>query len=155
LEKANEEGQEARVMTVLAAGHGKPLEAEDLGLKKNYTLVASARQPPTYNDLIVEEYAIRHPKMSFIHITPGWVSTNIGRDMHWSLKPVLSAISVFSKSINDCGEYMLSALVSPQYKHGAFHLTDHGEPVPATETYVSDDAREKLVRHYTKEVAVA
>ena len=35
LDKAVEQGQEARFMTVLAPGTGSPLDEADLGLKKN------------------------------------------------------------------------------------------------------------------------
>ena len=54
LEKATTEGQEARVMSVLALGTGNALDATDLGLKKNFSLMRAARQVPTYNDIFVE-----------------------------------------------------------------------------------------------------
>lgn len=54
LEKASSEGQEARVMTVLAPGTGSPLDPNDLGLKKDFSLMRAARQAPTYNDIMVK-----------------------------------------------------------------------------------------------------
>ena len=53
LEKATTEGQEARVMSILAPGTGGALDATDLGLKKNFSLMRAARQAPTYNDIFV------------------------------------------------------------------------------------------------------
>ncbi|KAG8892518.1 hypothetical protein FRB99_002667, partial [Tulasnella sp. 403] len=53
LENAVKEGQEARVSSILSPGYGAPLDTEDLGLKKNYTLPRAASQAPTYNDLMV------------------------------------------------------------------------------------------------------
>lgn len=44
LECAAEAGEEARVVSVLAAGQGKALDAEDLGLKKNWSIPRSFEQ---------------------------------------------------------------------------------------------------------------
>lgn len=54
LEKAKAEGQEARVMSVLDAQRGAPLQEDNLGLKKSYSLAAAAGQGITYNNLMVE-----------------------------------------------------------------------------------------------------
>lgn len=54
LEKAAEKGEDARVFSVLAAGHGGPIDLDDLGLKKSYGLKRKADSATTYNDLMVE-----------------------------------------------------------------------------------------------------
>lgn len=53
LENAANAGEEARVMSILGAGVGGPLDTSDLGLKKNYSVVAAAKQGCTYNDNFV------------------------------------------------------------------------------------------------------
>lgn len=54
LKKAKEAGEEARVLTVLSAGHGGKIDVNDLGLKKGYGLKAAADTATTYNDYLVE-----------------------------------------------------------------------------------------------------
>lgn len=52
--RAQEAGEDAKVMTVLAAGKGGEVDIDDLGLKKDFSLSRAALQAPTYNDLMVE-----------------------------------------------------------------------------------------------------
>lgn len=54
LQKAKDQGQEARVLTVLHPSRGAPLDPNNLGLKKNYSLGLAAGQGITYNNLMVE-----------------------------------------------------------------------------------------------------
>ncbi len=54
LEEAAKNGEEARVVTILAAGQGKPIELDNLGLKKRYSLYKSGVTSPTYNTLLAE-----------------------------------------------------------------------------------------------------
>ncbi len=64
LQKASDEGQETRVMSVLGPGTGATVDINDLGLKKNFSMFRAARQAPTYNAMLVEVCPIRchlHP----------------------------------------------------------------------------------------------
>ena len=54
LERAKEAGEEAKTMSVLGSGKGGEIDAEDLGLKKNFSLTNAALAAPTYNDLMLE-----------------------------------------------------------------------------------------------------
>ena len=54
LERAKEAGEEAKTMSVLAAGIGGEIDVEDLGLKKTFSLANAALATPTYNDLMLE-----------------------------------------------------------------------------------------------------
>jgi len=54
LRKAKDAGEDAKVMSVLAAGHGGPIDLDDLGLKKGYSLSAAGVAAVTYNDLMIE-----------------------------------------------------------------------------------------------------
>lgn len=52
--KAKEDGEDAKVMSVMAAGRGGEIDLNDLGLKKTYSLRNSSQAAPTYNDLMME-----------------------------------------------------------------------------------------------------
>ena len=54
LETAKSEGEDARVLTVLAAGKGGNVDFDDLGLKKTFSVAKAGIQAPAYNDLIIE-----------------------------------------------------------------------------------------------------
>jgi hypothetical protein len=54
LKNAKESGEDAKVISVLAAGKGGEIDLEDLGLKKTFSLTKAGLQAPTYNDLMVE-----------------------------------------------------------------------------------------------------
>lgn len=54
LRKAKDAGEDAKVMSVLAAGNGGPIDLDDLGLKKGFTLRTAGIAAVTYNDLMIE-----------------------------------------------------------------------------------------------------
>ena len=71
---------------------------------------------------------------------------------HW-LKTLFSPIVHLAAVTPDkCAEWMIGALWSPAYAQGGHHVDNHGEPVPASKIYTSDQAREKLAAHYAAEV---
>lgn len=98
LEKAADKGEDARMLSVLAAGIGGAIDMDDLGLKENSSLKRKADYATTYNDLMVEvnavscsfsfakELASRYPKLSFTHAYPGFVNTNIGSNFPFYLR---------------------------------------------------------------------
>jgi NAD(P)-dependent dehydrogenase (short-subunit alcohol dehydrogenase family) len=53
LSNAKDAGEDAKVLSVLAAGHGGPVNLDDLELKK-YGIVKEAKAAATYNDIMVE-----------------------------------------------------------------------------------------------------
>ena len=54
LQSAEGKGEDARVMTVFAAGKQGSLDPDDLGLKKGAGLKRNADATTAYNDLMVE-----------------------------------------------------------------------------------------------------
>lgn len=54
LRKAKDAGEDARVLSVLGAGYGMEADLDDLGLKKNYSLLQAGRTSPTYTDMMME-----------------------------------------------------------------------------------------------------
>ncbi|KAK0192708.1 NAD-P-binding protein [Armillaria mellea] len=69
-------GEDARVMAILGAALGVPVNFDDLGVKKSWWggYRAGLASAP-YNDIMVEEYAKRNPGIVFTHIWPGAVNT--------------------------------------------------------------------------------
>lgn len=54
LQSAKDAGEEARVLTVLAAGRGGPVDMDNIGLKNNYTPRMGMMQGVTYCSLAIE-----------------------------------------------------------------------------------------------------
>lgn len=54
LVQAKDNGEDAKVLSVLAAGKGGEVNLDDLGLKKTFSLANASREVPTYNDLMME-----------------------------------------------------------------------------------------------------
>jgi hypothetical protein len=54
LEAAADAGEDARVVSVLGPGHGGKIDAQDLGLKKSYSIARAASMANTGNDLMVQ-----------------------------------------------------------------------------------------------------
>lgn len=153
--KAKEEGEDARVFSVLAAGHGGKLDPEDLGLKKTFSVARAASQAPTYNDLMVMELANRYPSLTFTHAYPGAVRTNLFSSartawLRWMGPVVVGLTYPFLTTPRDCGDYMLHGMTS--YGPGAFRTGSKGEDLgmPA----YSEQERRALWEHTMKEVGV-
>ncbi|CCM05843.1 uncharacterized protein FIBRA_08079 [Fibroporia radiculosa] len=144
LRKAKDTGEDAKVISVLAAGHGSDIDLDDLGLKKNYTGVSSMRAAPTYNDLMFESFAEQQPDLSFVHIFPGIVRTPLlGTFFSLVLYP-------FTTSVSDCAEHVLYALLSANA--GAHRCDNKGDDLGKKYYYGSDEARERLWKHTEQEV---
>ena len=54
LRKAKDAGEDAKAMSVLGAGYGGPIDLNDLGLRKGYSLSTARVAGATYNDLMME-----------------------------------------------------------------------------------------------------
>ncbi|KAJ7105163.1 NAD-P-binding protein, partial [Mycena epipterygia] len=95
-------GQDARVMTVLGAGFGWPINTKDINnseargsayecLKGSTAGIRAMTISAGYNDAMVVWFAAQHPRLAFIHIHPGLVRTPEfmkGTDLGWALKPL-------------------------------------------------------------------
>lgn len=149
LTAATDEGEDAKVLSVLAAGFGGPIDTNDLGLKKTFTLRNAALAASTYNDLMMESFATQYPDMAFTHITPGVVRTNLVSFSHWALRPVngllRAAAYPISRSQDECAEWMLFALFDG--KKGVFRRGSKGDDIGKKSYYGSDEDRTKLWEH--------
>lgn len=153
LERAKEAGEEAKTISVLAAGQGGKIDVDDLGLKKGFSLANAALAAPTYNDLMLESYSSLHPKFSFIHAHPGFIRTSLGSSSSSSLfsfaSPLIMALFYpFSTSKEDCAEYMWHALLTA--KDGFSRTNQEGEDIGMKRYFGSESQRKKLWEH-TKE----
>jgi len=155
LESTADAGGEARVMTLLAAARGAPAPADDLDLKKNYGIKAAADVAPFHNDLMVEEFSIRHPKIPFIHIYPGAVNTPLPfRQASWYVRWAAKAWAPFATSVADAGEFMSYGLLNKEYAKGFFLLDSNGKPQKPLKAQ-TEDMRKKVWEHTEQLVSSA
>jgi len=151
LRKAKDAGEDAKVMSVLAAGNGGPIDLDDLGLKKEFTLSAAGVAAATYNDLMMESFAEKHPDMAFTHMFPGVVRTPMAIPQHWAFKPLVPLIYglayPFSLSMNESAEYHLHALLSGE--KGAFRRGPKGELLEnkGKGYFSTEESKKKLWEH--------
>ncbi|KAJ7091713.1 NAD(P)-binding protein [Mycena crocata] len=115
LENAQKAGEDAKAMSVLAAGMGGPIDLDDLGLKNSFSLSNAAAAAPTYNDLMVNAFASRHPEVSFVHSNPGLVRSGAMKASDSALMRasnfLMTLTTPFSYSVTEAGERLLHALL--------------------------------------------
>ncbi|KAJ3002589.1 hypothetical protein NUW54_g5767 [Trametes sanguinea] len=154
LRKAKEAGEDAKVMSVLAAGHGGPVNLDDLALKKNYSALKAGLASPTYTDLMMESLAEQNPGLSFVHIFPGIVRTPLLKLTHPVLRclnPLLSALLYpVSYSPEDSAEYMLYALLHSG--EGFTRRNSQGDDIGKTRYYGSEEERRRVWEHTAEEI---
>ncbi|KAF8811630.1 NAD(P)-binding protein [Phlegmacium glaucopus] len=153
LERAKEAGEEAKAMSVLAAGKGGEIDMEDLGLKKTFSLSKAGLTAPTYNDLMLKMYASLHPKLSFVHAFPGLVRTPILSSSSSALLSLTSSLVMglvypFSYSVEDCGENMWYALLGA--KDGFTRTDQKGDDI-GMKRYFGNEVQIKKLWEHTKE----
>ena len=73
--------------------------------------------------------------------------------MPWGLQILGKLLSFAARSITDCGEWMNSALMLPEYKRGAFHLNEKAEPLAASSVEDTETGRAEFLKHYQETVA--
>ncbi|KAG8734624.1 hypothetical protein FRC10_011603 [Ceratobasidium sp. 414] len=149
LEKAKVQGEEARVLTVLAAGTNGKINEADLDLKTGYGLKAAADNATAMNDYMCESFAAQHPDMAFVHAYPGFVRTPMVTDFHWSMKLFLPIMRPFSVSPADCAQWMLYTLLDPQFSKGAFFRNNHADDVGRNK-YSTPELRKLVWEHTLK-----
>jgi len=73
LKRAKEAGEDAKVLSVLAAGMGGVIDTDDIGLRKTFSFLKARKQVPTYNDLMMQ---VSNPSISLynFHYSPTLIS---------------------------------------------------------------------------------
>lgn len=160
LQRAKDAGQDAKVVSVLSAGvDGGPIDLDDLGLKKGFSLPAAARAVSVYNDHMVQSFAEKYPKLSFIHMAPGVVATPLAKGLagsHWAgcvLAPLTDGLArMIGVSPVDCGEYMWHGIYSAK-AGSANRLDKHGEDIGDKNLWSPPGAKEKVWEHTLEETS--
>ncbi|KAH9892461.1 hypothetical protein C8Q73DRAFT_746333 [Cubamyces lactineus] len=154
LQKARDAGEDAKVMSVLAAGHGKAVDMNDLGVK-NYSPAKAGMTSPTYTDLMMESYLEQNPGISFVHIYPGVVRTPLLQTSHPVLRylnPISYALLYpFSVAPEDCAEYMLYGLL--QTEKGKFSRRNaSGDDIGKSRYFGTEEERKAVWEHTKSEI---
>jgi len=90
----------------------------------------------------MKELASRHPTVSFTHVHPGFVATNFKSNLSWPIRIILGAVQMFfARSCEDCGEWMMHALVDSTTKTGAHFTNPDAKPIKASPYAVDTIAR--------------
>ncbi|KZT70869.1 NAD(P)-binding protein [Daedalea quercina L-15889] len=149
LRAAKDAGEDAHVLIVLAAGHGGPVDLDDIGLRKPYTLSTARPTVVTYTDVLVESLSALAPEVTFTHICPGLVSTPLFRP--WA-RPLMNLLLT---SIDDCGEYMLYALLDSGSAGGTKRKGARGDDIGMEGYYGGEEVRERVWAHTMETVESA
>jgi len=147
LKKAGEAGEDARVFSLMGAGKGKPVDMDDLGLKKGHTVMGCVSTLATYNDMMMEKFSQMAPSVSFIHGFPGPVRSPMMTPSSWIFKPIFYAlyplVCLVTVTPETSAEYQLSALFSAG--KGANNFGARGERLALTSAKPED--LQKLWEH--------
>ncbi|KAH9933470.1 uncharacterized protein B0H18DRAFT_983871 [Fomitopsis serialis] len=139
LRAAREAGEDASLLNVLAAGRGGPVDLDDLGFQKPWSVRTLRPTVITYTDVMVESLAALAPGVTFTHIFPGLVSTPLLPGWARPLADVLCT------SIDDCGEYMLYAVLDGG--GGVRRKGPRGDDIGMVGYYGGVEVRERVWAH--------
>ncbi|KAF3480657.1 uncharacterized protein GIQ15_06004 [Arthroderma uncinatum] len=126
----------ARVISIFGGGFEFGVNPDDLDLKHNYSIINCAKHAITMTSLAMEHLASSHPSVSFMHIYPGLVRSNIYTN---SFPPPMAAFYnyvawpmmwPFSVNVQECGERHLFHLTSGLYAPKKGSSPAEGVPVP-------------------------
>ncbi|KAF8320745.1 NAD(P)-binding protein [Clavulina sp. PMI_390] len=147
LQAAKNLGEEARVLTILAAGRGNAVDMDHIGFKKEYPSFGSTSEAPTYSSAAVEAFAKRNPRLSFTHSSPGLVDTPLKppEGILWAVGNWL--VSPLKISAADCAEWQSFVLLGPATISGAFHVDSHADEIPAGKLHLSDEVNDSIYGH--------
>ncbi|KAI3576485.1 hypothetical protein IWW34DRAFT_880795 [Fusarium oxysporum f. sp. albedinis] len=116
-----------RVLSVLAGGHEGPLFTNngDIGLRKkgSYTAPRAVNQVTTLHSLVFMYLASHYPKLSWLHVHPGWVATTFLSDLLQNAgivgvlagKIALPVYRFIAMSEEECGRRQAEYALSGRY----------------------------------------
>jgi NAD(P)-dependent dehydrogenase (short-subunit alcohol dehydrogenase family) len=134
-----------RVLVVLAAAHGKLVHDGDYDLKEHYGLKEAADACSLYNDLMVEELSSQNENITFVGAYPGFVDTNLGRDLPFLARGAFSIMSNFATSKEDCGAYLIAGMLNPAVTGWAL-LNEKGKVVNVSSAHTPETVK-KVMTH--------
>jgi NAD(P)-dependent dehydrogenase (short-subunit alcohol dehydrogenase family) len=137
-----EAAEDARVMSVLSAGvHAPHADFKTDFAVENYSLKKAADAAGFYTDLAFDHLSRQHPKVTFIHAAPGFVSTNWGTDMPVALRlPIRALQATVAKASSDCAEFLFPSLTQPDQRgNGKVHLIgEYGQDAATTKLHTDE-----------------
>ncbi|KAG8831867.1 hypothetical protein FRC17_002443 [Serendipita sp. 399] len=141
LERARALGQDARVMTVLAAGTGLRVPINDLDLKKWYNYLMVHVLTGVYNDIMIKVQSERHPDLTFIHAYPGLVDTPANYVSWWTRLIVILAW-FWVKPVRPIAQSFLYPLLSSEdFKQGGYWISQSAEKMTLATNITSEVAK--------------
>lgn len=124
LETAARIGEPARVASVLSPGaRGYKVNLDDLDLKHTYSFLNANYHGFQFNSLAAKRFARLHPDVSYVHSYPGFVRSDIGRELPWFIRPVFTVVvTIAGISAEESGErHFYLGAAGKQFAKGA-HL---------------------------------
>ncbi|KAG6572499.1 putative oxidoreductase C19A8.06 [Phytophthora cinnamomi] len=150
LEGLNRPG--VRVLNILGAGHGGEVDVSDLDLKRTYSGKRCADVTTQYSDLMAQAFSEHAPKASFMHASPGFVNTGLPKQLPGYLRMPYAALStLFARSPETCGKYMVSALLNDDYASG-WKLLDQDAKEVASTKFHTEELKIAVWEHTTQTI---
>ncbi|PVG01540.1 NAD(P)-binding protein [Serendipita vermifera] len=147
VEKAAADEEQTGVISVFAAGRGGPVDLNDLGLVKNFSLRNAEGSGATYTDSVMQEFAAKYPKIPFYHGFPGLVTTP-GAKGYPGASLILPLLGFMSMSPEQCAQVMWWRLWSSdgQWKKGAHQVNQQGAEIKLN-PHVTPEVRKAIWNH--------
>jgi len=102
----------------------------------------------------MQELASSHPTVSFTHVHPGFVASNLKSSFSWPFRVVCSLLeSLFARRGEDCGDWMMHALVDPTTKTGAHFTNPNAEPTKPS-PYAEDTVARGVIWNHLVEASL-
>jgi len=118
-----------RVISILSAGkHSSHKHWETDFLTAKCSVSGRTFACGFYNDCACEALCKLQPKLTAVHIFPGFVNTNWWMELPWGMRCLTKLLMRTAKSVEDCGEWMAYPLLNPKFASGPFACTEHAEP---------------------------
>lgn len=146
--KAAENGERTGVMSILGAGHGGPVNLNDLGLVKTYTLKNAGTYAITCTDAAMQEFASRYPTVPFYHAFPGMVSSPILKTLFPGAQFFAPLLRPLTVTPAQCAEIMWWRLWSSEehWKTGSHEIDNKGSELTPNRN-VTEEARKAIWDH--------
>ncbi|CAB9520687.1 short chain dehydrogenase [Seminavis robusta] len=144
----------AVVVSVLSGGVHSPYKDYKThpGLKSNYSMANAANAAGYYNDLGLDQMALKYTPLKFVHACPGFVNTNWGSEFHPILRGMVRLLQPFGRKPADCADYLMGSTVLAADagdfppSSGVAIVGQNGEKLDVTAEH-TEDARTHVWKH--------
>jgi hypothetical protein len=148
----------SRVFSILGGGLEGNINMSDLSLKNNFSLGTCATHAITMTTLSFNKLATSNPKVTFAHVQPGGVETNIAREFNrvvqTALKGLYMVLRPWVMTAQESGERQAWAATTDQFgKGGVVLLGPKGDVTTPSKIVIqakTDGTEEKVWEHTEK-----